>query len=430
MANIILTNSCNIRCPFCFASENNEQEAVVFDALKSWKISSFLTGKQFRFCGGEPSLTPNITEIADAILAADRNIMMMTNGIWPDTFRRYIEFLPYKYQVRFSYLFNILHPSFYKHEEFDKIQANLAIVNPQMTTLGFTIYKKDFDYQYLFDLAEKFQIKRLRWSVAAPNISNHIDFLEPEFHEIADRIYDMHELATQKDISLGGDCNYIQPCYYKPEQRAEMLVKNPMRFGCSGGSPVDIGPDGTAWRCYGLYSVLRKHIADFENERALEGYFTRRVRLLNNMYAYKECQDCSFWHKGCDGGCFVYRIKKAWQENPSLNLFPIDDDQDILRCRPYRSPDLVIKESDETTKVFRKEKLVIDEDENTISFLKEIDGQKSVGELIDLWINNFSSPESATRTVIDKCRELFEKDYIQINYDYRIEPKNRPSPLM
>jgi len=425
MANIILTNSCNLKCPFCFANENNEQKRMIFDPLKSWKISSFIANNLFRFCGGEPTLTPDIINIAEALLDSGKNIMIMTNGIWPKSFHNFIQNLPHKYQVQFFYLFNILHPSFYKEKDFKKIQSNLAIVNPLNTVLGFTIYENNFEYQYLLDLAKEHRIKRLRWSIAAPNISK-TDILEPYFYKISERLCEMYELCNKMGLNLVGDCNYIQPCYFQKQQLTKLLINNKITFGCSSVSPVDIGPDGMAWRCFGLYSILRKSIKDFTDERKLERYFTRRIRLLNNMLAYKECKECSYWQKGCDGGCFVYRIKKAFKQTPSLNLFPIDNDNDILKCRPYRSNDIVLKEDGEMTKIYFKEQLILEEDENTLVFLREINGNLSILDLIKLWEKNFSSYEEAVITINEKCRELFEKDYILLNYDFGIEPEERP----
>ncbi|MCD7963759.1 MAG: radical SAM protein [Rikenellaceae bacterium] len=426
MANIILTNTCNIQCPFCFASENNEQKAVVFDPMKTWKISSFIGSKTFRFCGGEPSLTPNITEMTQALLNSGYNIMMMTNGVWPESFRNFMLKLPVKFQVRFSYLFNILHPSFYKNNELQKICDNISLVNPLMCTLGFTIYKEDFDYEYLFELAEKFGIKKIRWSVAAPNISNEVDRLESQFEKIAGLVYKMHKEGAARGLTVHGDCNYIQPCHYDKNELNDLLINHSLKFGCSNSSPVDIAPDGLAWRCYGLYSVLQKNISEFEGEKDMERYFTRRVQLLKNLYAYEECKECEYLKKGCDGGCFVYRIKKAYKQNPDLVLFPIDDDKSILDCRPFRNRHLALNTDKQSNKLYFREKLILDEDENMISFLQEIDGQKTIQELINMWKDNFSTYDAAVNTIVGKCRELFEKDYIQLNYDYKIKPESRP----
>jgi MoaA/NifB/PqqE/SkfB family radical SAM enzyme len=66
MSNIIFTNKCNIRCPFCFATENNldvgTNSKEDFSIADTWKISGFLNSKVFRFCGGEPTQNPNMKE--------------------------------------------------------------------------------------------------------------------------------------------------------------------------------------------------------------------------------------------------------------------------------------------------------------------------------------------------------------------------------
>ncbi len=430
MANIILTNTCNIKCPFCFASENNNLDDDSFDILKAWKISTFLTGKFFRFCGGEPSIHPDITKMMDALLSANSHILIMTNGIWPTTFADYIRSLPNKFLIKVRYLFNILEPSFYKKGQFKKICDHLEVINPQQASLGFTIYKDDFSYDYLLDLANRYQIKRIRWSVAAPNMANDLHTLEPKFSKISEQLYEFYMSCFDKGIEVSGDCNYIQPCFYNTNHLNEIMIRSKkyFPFSCSNVSPVDIGSKGMAWRCYGLYSVLRKNINGFQNENDLEKYFTRRVRLLENMYAYEECRQCDYWQQGCAGGCYVFRIKKAIKQNPSLILFPIDDDQEILKCRPYRDKNVLIKEYENSNMLFFNSILVADPDENTLSFLKEIDGQKTIADLIALWRDNFSSLESAQVSIIQKCRELFEADMIRINYDYAVQPEKRPAP--
>jgi hypothetical protein len=403
-------------------------DGTSFDILKAWKISNFLTAKYFRFCGGEPSIHPDITQMMDTLLHANFNIMIMTNGIWPGTFADYIRNLPPEFLTKVNYLFNILEPSFYKNGQFKRIVSHLEIVNPQQTALGFTIYKDDFSFDYLLDLAKRFEIKKIRWSVAAPNLADDSYTLEPKYGNISKRLYELHLLCLTHGIEINGDCNYIQPCYYNGNHLNEILIRTKQNcsFSCSEASPVDIDANGVAWRCYGLYSVLRKNIDSFQKEHELEKYFTRRVRLLNNMYAYEECRQCNYWQQGCSGGCYVFRIKKAIKQNPSLVLFPIDDEREILKCRPYRDKNVLIKEYENLSILFFNNILIVDSDENTLSFLKEIDGQKTIADLITLWRKNFSSFENAQIAIIKKCRELFETDMIRINYDYDVLPEKHP----
>ena len=396
--------------------------------MKTLEMSAFLTGKTFRFCGGEPTIHPEITRMMDIVLSEQFYVFIMTNGIWPDTFANYIRNLPLPSFIKINYLFNVLEPSFYKGDQFKRINSHLEMLIPQQITLGITLYKDNFAFDYLLDLAKCYGIKNIRWSVAAPNINDNLYTLEPKFGKVAERLYELYMACVDLGINITGDCNYIQPCFYNQNHLNDIFIqtKKPFTFSCSESSPIDIDANGMAWRCYGLYSVLRKNINSFKNEEELEKYFTRRVRLLDSLYAYQECQSCKYWHQGCNGGCYVFRIKKALKQNPSLVLFPVDDDSKILNCRPYKDKDVIIEEKDNSTVLHYNDKHIICPDKTTLSFLKEIDGVKTVADLIALWKNDYTSSESARESIIQKCRELFDQDMIRINYDYPVQPERRP----
>ena len=432
MANIILTDKCNISCPFCFASENNvTQDSYAmnfFDIKKTWNISTFLKNKKIRLCGGEPTQNPYILDILEILLKDGYEIFFMTNGVWHEDFFNYIKNLPPKYMTKVSYLFNILPPEFYKNGEYEIIRKSLSIVNPKKTDIGITIYREDFKYDYLLDLAKKNNISRIRWSVAAPNLATKGITIEERYYQISKKVYDLYQDCLNSNIEVHCDCNYIQPCYFNKSDLADMMIQSKSRltFTCSYSSAVDIDSNNIAWRCYGLYSVLKTNISGFENDIELERYFTRRVRLLDNMYAYEECKSCKYWQNGCSGGCYVFRVKKALKQRPNLVLFPIDDDKEILNSMPYKAPAVVIKNENNIIKLYWKNKLMYHPDENTHSFLNEIDGRKTIKELIRYWENNFPDFDTAKNTVINKCRELFEDDLIQINYLYDVQPEKRP----
>lgn len=431
MANIIFTNKCNIQCPFCFAKENNTKSSISqdFSILKSWEISSFITNKIFRFCGGEPTANPEIINVIEKLLEHGYEIFIMTNGIWPEKFSSFISSLDSKYITKIGYLFNILDPTFYRKNEFSIIKNTLSIVNPLKSTLGFTIYDRKFNFDYLIDLSVKYNIRNIRWSVAAPNISGNNKSIESYYKEISSRLYEVFDYCLKNRIRIHSDCNYIQPCYWEKEKITDLLIRasGNISFSCSQGSPVDIDANGNAWRCFGLYSVLSAKIHNFNNELELEKYFTRRVQLLDNIPAYEECKECIYWHSGCDGGCYVFRVKRILKQKPDLILFPVDDDNEILNCKPYRNNNYLIQDKNDEVQILSQNKLIINEDENVISFLKEIDGEKTISDLIHKWQSNFSNFESAKKTVVKQCRDLFDKDMIKINYSYPIKVERRPS---
>ena len=429
MANVIFTNKCNIQCPFCFATENNAKDCEnteQFTIADTWELTNFLTiNTPFKFCGGEPSINPEIDKAIDLILKSKRNVTLLTNGLWPNSFQEYIMNIPPRDQYRITYLFNVLEPSFYTSAQIKKLHHTLNTINPAVASLGFTIYKKDFEYEYLFELSKAFNIKRIRWSITAPNIQGPDYLLENDFEFIASRFYEFYMKAIENGITVVGDCGYLPPCFFTSEnfKKISLLSENSrnfVRFKCNN-SPVDIDNKGIAWRCYGLYSVLKQPIKNFASEDELRAYFNRRIRLLDNIFPYQRCKTCEYWLKGCSGGCYAIRIKKALSIDPDLCIFPIDDDNAILDCKPQRIENLILRNYKMKKFIAFNTKIVEDPDENMISFIEEVDGKKSISELIDMWKENFDSYDIAKATVIEMCRKVFEMDMITINYDYRIE---------
>jgi len=316
MANVIFTNKCNLSCPFCFAEENNQISAKNdFDLCDAWKLSNFLSGNLFKFCGGEPTLNPNLISTIEALLENNMTISILTNGLWPDEFRKYIEDMDIKKSVRVIFLFNILTPEFYTKEQYERLNRTLKIINPLQATLGITIYNMDFEYDYLFDLCDTYNIGRIRWSICAPNINGEEYKLEKKFHHVAQRLYGFLKEAERKHIKTHRDCGYIPPCFFKDKQLVDFLLKKDTSFQCSS-SAIDIDKGNSAWRCYGLYSIFRVNIKDFRNELELQKYFNRRIKILDNLLNYQECKTCDFLRSGCGMG--LYAILLTYRSQPAM----------------------------------------------------------------------------------------------------------------
>lgn len=426
MANIIFTNKCNIQCPFCFASENTANATKTkdeFSIADVWDISSsFIRNGVFRFCGGEPTLNPNMIDSVKLLLKNDKSVFIMTNGIWPDEFINFIDGLSTKETSKISYLFNVLKPDFYTENQLQKLYKVLSLINPTNATLGFTIYNEQFEYQYLIDLAKKHNINRIRWSIAAPNMKGGEYKMLNQFPKIADRIYEFLKDVKKENIETSQDCGYVPLCFFDEKKlfNLNFKLKNvSMRSGCVS-SPVDIDNKGNAWRCYGMYSVMKAKKDDFKSERELSDYFNRRTKLLDNMYLFEDCKTCDYYMKSCGGGCYAIRVKRALEQNPDLELFPIDDDWEVLNCKPKREQSVTIRNKEGKKQLYWKKGNNPDIDENTVAFLEEIDGEKRIQDIINLWQGNFSNPDKATETIVQMCRNLFEMDLIEINYDYNI----------
>lgn len=418
MANIIYTNKCNLSCPFCFANENNSDDGKdKFSSIKLWRTVNFLNENPVRFCGGEPTQHPDIIEHIDLLLKSGKSAFVMTNGVWPKNFLNYIKDLPPASQLKVSFLFNILHPTLYTVGQLKAIENTLEACLSNRVTLGFTIYKADFEYEYIIELAKKYNVGRIRWSVSNTNLENVN--LKEYFHKVAQRIEMFLTALEENGLKSIHDCGYVPLCFYSIDQlhRLNFLTSNSMKVGCKN-SPLDVDNKGNTWRCFGLYNWIKAPIEKFENTSKLKNYYDRRIRVLNQLYLFKECKNCKYHNKSCGGGCYALRIKNAQKNNAKVCLNPIDDDEEILKIIPERAKSIRFKQYSGHKVVYASDKAFPNLDYNTLVFLETIDGNKSILELINLWKDNFSSYEKAKSTLINLCRTTFEKDLINVRYDF------------
>lgn len=422
MANLILTNICNMRCPFCFAVDNqiNKENISQFSLQQVKELLPFLNNKrkEIRYCGGEPSLNKDIIKITKYLLENDYKIFIMTNGVWPSRFTKYISDLSIEKSLKFNYLFNILPSHYYSSNSLNKLKKVLSTVNPLKSTLGFTIYDKNFDYNYIIHLCQKYNILNARISIAAPSSINKNYFLEKDFFDITERLTECIDNFSKYNIRLFQDCNYIPPCFFTEKQQIKLKYEllGDWKFSCAS-SPIDIDNKGNAWRCYGMFSLLKVKIKNFHSEVELRSYFDRRMKIISqNLYPYKKCKSCNYWQRSCMGGCFTIRIAKILQENPTINLLPIDNDN-ILQC----CPKLNLRTNVKGRMLYNDKYLIKNLNETSLRLLSEMDGKTTIHEIILKICNYYNNYGEAKKQIIKTVRELFEKDTLDIYYDYGIE---------
>jgi hypothetical protein len=185
---------------------------------------------------------------------------------------------------------------------------------------------------------------------------------------------------------------------------------------------VDIAPGGSAWRCYGLYSVLRTTV-DWSQPRAqLDGYFDRRVRLLEDLFLFEDCRECVYLEeRQCLGGCYALRVARQLRRDPATCLFPVDDDGQLLRCEPVFIGNLVgvfqlapqkfrvVAQPERTTGRARLELMA---NAGTVRLLR----QEAPGRTVREWASELAGPFEAasnrTRAALALVRSLFDKDLL------------------
>ncbi len=428
MPNFIITNVCNLSCPFCFASEHMDGEqkgSTARMSLEEFRRQLGFVGAQVvRFCGGEPTLHPEFIDMMTLALADPRReVFIMSNGVWPRPVREHIARLRWRDRRRVGYLFNVLPSAHYRPEQALALHETLGVVARKRATLGVTLYEPGYDPRHVFALADRFRIRRLRYSVASPNVTDPRSWLvdpERDFPALAQIVYRMTMEARQRGIFIHSDCGYLPPCMFSEAQLAEMYPQDdPMRahaFSCSG--PVDIGPGGEAWRCYGLYSTMRAKTADFPDSGALGDYFERRTAETPFTPLFSACSSCELRERyHCAGGCYALRSVKGMEARAEDALVQIGTDSIFARAVPRLRSDAVhVSEHGGKPVVMLCEpdgswsKLTLSDWET--SLLLACDGTRSVDQLEQFV--SAAAPRPPKRGVARVLRRLFEQGAIEV----------------
>lgn len=394
MANLIITNVCNMSCDFCFAGEHLSSKSTPADRMhldEYRRLLGFMDGDQVRFCGGEPSTHPDIIEMIEIALSKKgRGVFMMTNAVWPDALQRYFEELPRRKAARIRCLVNALDPMHYSRGQQERFAQTLRALVPKTLTLGFTIDRADFDFDYVFDLAEAHGIERLRYSIASPSISDARSWrIDPgsNLRALASEVHQLFVRAAAKGLFVHSDCGYIPPCLFTPKQLADLPAAGddePLRFSCSGA--VDIGVGGEAWRCYGLYSGRRGNVADFETLPALAAHLEEQVADFDSNFLFDDCAACDYRARGeCAGGCYALRSVQALRLRAGEHEVSLDDDaamRDVVirknagRLRAFSDGRWMCRDSDGTWAELRLT-------EREARFLDAVRDERTVAQVAD-----------------------------------------------
>lgn len=328
MSNIMLTDICNLRCPYCFANEfvNRDANEISLENLK--RALDFLAdGKEkigkFGLIGGEPMLHSKFREILQMLQKEERltKVIVFTNGLLID---QYIDELA---DPKIHLLINFNPPEILGERRYEKLLHNLELLYQRKgregIRLGLNIYKPDFEYRYVIPVLQKYGFDNVRFSITVPNAEEmkrihphaYYDSIKKPFLQFYNDMLDIGVLPTF-------DCNKMPVCLFSVEElepvfykliRYPEVVMNERHFLLSEWSKcspvVDIRPDLTAVRCFGLSECTRVSILDFKGLSELEDYYIEQYdkKAFARPY-YEKCTECTAreWEQ-CMASCMAYR---------------------------------------------------------------------------------------------------------------------------
>ncbi len=307
-SNIVLTYKCVNRCPYCFSSKtqakndetnmNQDEFTFCLDFIKRSEK------KSVRLLGGEPFLHPLIEDYIIMVLDDPyfEHITIFTTGFINE---KYYDLLSDK---KVNLVVNVNHPDDYEGGRFSDLASNLKNLadRPVNFTIGFNIYRENFDYQPIVSMAKRFGCKSLRWTVAVPSAGYDTLYLNREQRAgTGERIIDFLSECVNARIKPVLDCP-LEPCIFNETQYKKFSQLCPDSAAELGRcSPVlDFCPGYKVIRCFAAGDLLSVDPQNFKDINQIENYFIKKIDNLRIFAAESECMGCTYLSRGlCMGGC-------------------------------------------------------------------------------------------------------------------------------
>ena len=331
MANLMINKVCNLNCPYCFASDyvntsSDQMDEKTFHTALEFALSG--GDNSVGIMGGEPTLHPQLKRFLE-ILAMDKRVQratLMTNGT---NLAPFIDIL--LSDPKFIVLVNVNSYDDIGQIAYDRMVKNIAAIcadpsNHKHITLGVNIYRPDFTGDYIIPLLRDFGLHEVRMSLVVPanrckTELNALDY----FCSMKKCLLDFCMGVLPLKVLPFFDCNTMPDCLWTDGERETLKTVAALaginlhnqwhRERCF--PVVDILPDLTALRCFGLGEKTALHIEDFPDIDALRGFYWRTIDCYScNTSSAPECVTCDQRRNGqCAGGCLNFKIDQIRELN-------------------------------------------------------------------------------------------------------------------
>lgn len=324
MANILLTNSCNLKCEYCFANnemQNECHEHVGYMTLGNYDkiLQWLLMGGEMKIglMGGEPTIHPQFKEILQMTQSFCRQYGRMSSIFTNGT--NLMQFLPLIDRDVTSILLHITEPDVIGDNNWTKVQElceelyqrgflNVDYDSTQYgCVLGVNIYSGRDDYTHIYELIRKYNLKRLRVSVTAPTQKKDMN-RDVYFKKMAPIFFNFVKNCAEAGIhEFTFDCNNIPQCYFTEEQQA-FINRFVFRKPNCIESTIDITPDLKAIPCFKCGIDEKVSIFDFPGTLEIRKYYQGKyIFKMIDKNLPDRCRKCPLGEKYlCHGGCLNF----------------------------------------------------------------------------------------------------------------------------
>ena len=298
---IQLIKSCNLNCPYCFADK--EPHSAISNRDLEQFISFFKKNElsSLKITGGEPFL---FNGIYDFISKFDKNIPIIIFSNL--TIDKCVCKLPDR---NITILVNVNDKSILKEDKWKTLEENIhmAINKKIRIILCKTFYKPNFDISEILYLADKYHIKKIRFSQSSPKSDkNNIWYEFDETMEMYKYIYNIYTNTLKpKNIKIQFDCP-VAPCIISPELFDYFSAEECIKAVCR--SRLFITSDLRVHHCYVTANYIGgRRLDSFESYEAAFDYIDNQIKDFNKINHNDSCTKCRFNGEYAPCGCFTFK---------------------------------------------------------------------------------------------------------------------------
>ncbi|OQA91562.1 MAG: molybdenum cofactor biosynthesis protein A [Elusimicrobia bacterium ADurb.Bin231] len=305
---IELTNYCNRHCPYCFFNDQLTMSPQEMSLEEVHRILDYCRkdGLNFVFLqGGEPTLHSKFKEILNLLKTRNISYGLFTNGIFDTGLLDYFDTA-----ATSDIVLNYNHPSTYSREsDWELVNRNIdEIVRRGLSfKIGYTLYEKKPDYQFVLDILQKHGLNKLRWDLARPSgkYTNKYFSLE-EFFEMTPIVATFMKGVEKYAGLQRTDCP-IPVCMWFAEQLDFVNSKVNLSPPCGNG--LNIGPGLVVRTCPASIEIKDVRLTDFQTlAQATDFITTCENRFRWGLWLLDDCKNCIYRvTKECQGGCLGHK---------------------------------------------------------------------------------------------------------------------------
>jgi sulfatase maturation enzyme AslB (radical SAM superfamily) len=313
VANLSISTVCNQHCSYCFTqdhlagsrADDGFLKLEDFDARLDFLERSGID--QARFLGGEPTLHPQFPELVARAKARGKKIVVFTNGLMTEDALACLEALSV---TECTVLVNINNPAEADEKVFERQRAVLRRLG-QCASLGFNIYRADFQLDFLLSLIVETGCRSsVRLGLAQPCLSGSNRYIYPhQYVAIGEKIVRFARAAGRVNATVEFDCGFVR-CMFSDED-VQVLESLGADVGWRCNPILDVDIDGQVIYCYPLAQLGSLPLTPQVDAPTLRDAFESRTRAYRQAGVFQECSTCTFKRSGvCPGGCLAATIRR------------------------------------------------------------------------------------------------------------------------